>query len=815
MNQILRILLEITIYSVVLFAAVMLFKRLFRRHMSPVLGYAVWALLILRLMIPVTINSDMRLFVIPETTAAPIQTTYDVAPQLEVMPVNDTDTAASFSDNDMIASDNIIPASQPDRLLSASDKVAVTTHVPGIKPVRWQTVLVIVWAAGMAVSAGVLLLLFSRIQHRTSKGSPAPENIWRLVGACKRDMGIRADIKIQVHDWLATPALTASLKPKLLLPQSMLTGMDLRQIEYGIRHELMHYRHRDHLTALLLMLLRCVYWFNPVVWFASKQIETDMEAACDAAVTASLGRLECYDYAQTMIDLGSKADAYMLGMGVSSGRASMEKRVRGIFMEKRTKLPVRLAALVLSCLLVFTCFTTACQPVKAEPVDNAATVETQEETAQAPAEPIPTPAPAPEVNPNEGYGNFPEWVETYSIPNLNVDINAQIVTPDADVFPVYKVQKRSFDNETLQRMLDYFAGDVVGVRVFSFTKDELKEQLSYFKEHDAEKKDIIKDLKTQISLVQPEAFNAIDENESLYGAYIFQTVDGSRVNYMAGEDWCEISKYTGNYLMQYEKDIRYGSWPHLIKYMDKTLKASKLTEQEAMALAQKALGDMGIDNMGVVDADRAVIVNTCLDAFPSAGWNVSFARTDNGSVPADLSLQDSRYFNFKEDDYFERWQIERLGVYVDDEGVESISWSKPQVVSEVAEGNVTLMTWDKAKQAIRDAMSLGFDNYMALRQDAVMTRDINIAVDKIVLTNVLVPQGDGLDYQLAVPAWVIYNEQVWETENERRIDMMEIFAVNAIDGSVIDLTSRTHVGEQRFEELQEQREEDEAAQSSN
>ncbi len=811
MSTILRILLEITVYSVVLFAAVMLFKRLFRRHISPILGYAVWALLILRLIIPVTINSDVKLFVIPEAAVqtaqekpvdSPIQeAALDIVDSVDsaVPMYNDTSEPMMYEQ----------PMMRADEIPSVSENTAPQVTPVYSKPINWTKALVMLWAAGATVSAGVLLLLSHRIRRKTSKGCPAPDDIFQIVDVCKRDMRIRADIKVLVQDWLSTPALTASLKPRLLLPQSMLTGMDVRQIEYGIRHELMHYRRRDYLTALLLMLLRCVYWFNPVVWLASKQIETDMEAACDASVTASFNKPERLDYAQTMIDLGSKANAYLLGMGVSNSRASMEKRVRGIFMDKRSKLPVRLAALVLSGLLIFTCFTTACQPIKAQPVDNAAVVE--EETASA-AEPEATPLPEPEVDPNEGYGNFPDWVETYSIPNLNVDINAKIVTPETDVFPVYKVQKRSFDNETLRRMLNYFADDIVGVRESSQTKEELEELLSYMYEHDAKRKDEIKELKTQIAAAQPEVFTPIDENTVLSGNLIFQRSDGSRINFLARENGCYIDKYTGNYCMQLEEWVRDSGWPHLFKFMDKTLEASKLTEQEAIKQAKKALTDMGIEDMDVVGTDRAVIVNTCLDAFPSAGWYVSFGRTDNGSVPADLSFQDSHHFNIREDDYFERWWPERLGIYVDDAGVQSISWDNATAVAEVEKENVALLPWEKVQQTIRDTMTLGWSKSVERQKEYEQEIfDLNYVIDKIVLTNVLVPQGDGLDYQLKVPAWVVYLHDVWEYEGNKGEGLTEIFAVNAADGSVIDLAFRTHEMDKLDEQIRKQFEEEQAA----
>ncbi len=815
MSTILRILLEITVYSVVLFAAVMLFKRLFRRHISPILGYAVWALLILRLMIPVTFNSDVKLFVIPETALQTAQIQSAAAPNQEVA----ADTAQAADSAAPLYNDSANPVSyeQPmtraDEVPMVNESSAADIKPVYSKPISWQKALVMLWAAGAAISAGVLLLLSRRIKKRTSKGSPAPDVILQIVDACKRDMRIRADINVLVQDWLSTPALTASLKPRLLLPESMLNGMDIRQIEYGIRHELMHYRRRDYLAALLLMLLRCVYWFNPVVWLASKQIETDMEAACDASVTADFNKPERLDYAQTMIDLGSKANAYLLGMGVSNSRASMEKRVRGIFMDKRSKLPVRLAALVLSGLLIFTCFTTACQPIKAQSVDNAAAVE--EETASA-AEPEPSPVIEPEVNPNEGYGNFPDWVETYTQPNLKVDINAQIVTPQTDVFPVYKVKQRRFDNETLKRMLNYFADDIVGVRESSQTKEELQELLGYMYEHDAKNKDEIKDLKAQIAAAKPEVFTPVDENTVLPGSLIFQRADGSRINFSAYKNSCYIDKYTGNYGLQLEEWVRTGGWPHLLKFMDKTLEASKLTEKEAISQAEKALVDMGIEDMSLVRTDRAVIVNTCLDAFPSAGWYVSFGRTDNGSVPADMSLQDSIYFDFREDDYFERWWPERLSIYVDDAGIQSISWDHATVVTDVEQENVTLLPWDKAQQAIRDAMALGWSKIVGRRseydqeynQEEYVT---NIIIDKAILTNVLVPQGDNLDYQLMVPAWVVYNHNVWEYNGKKGEGSTMIIAVNATDGSVIDLTFRTHEMEKRAEARQEKQEQEEAA----
>ncbi len=789
-NTVLRILLEVTIYSVVIFAAVMLFKRLFRKHLSPVLGYAVWALLILRLMIPVTIDSNMKLFVIPEAPGPQAQTQSAETGRQAAQSISfdEEDTAAYASNESVAPVDYEVPEAQPDAMYNKSSDTNAAAHYS--RAIDWRTAVVMLWMAGAVVSAGLLLLLFSRIHRKTARGIIAPEAILRLVDACKRDMGIRAVIKVHVLDWLDTPALTASIKPKLLLPKSMLQGMDLRQIEYGIRHELMHYRHRDYLTALLLMLLRCVYWFNPVVWLAVRQIETDMEAACDAAVTASLGRRECFDYAQTMIDLGSKANAYMLGMGVTSSRASMEKRVRGIFMEKRTRLSVKLTALVLSSLLIFTCFTTACQPVKSEPASSIADVEIQEvSAAAAPAEPEPTPAPEPEVNPNEGYGSFPDWVETYSLPNMNVDINAKIVTPETDMFPVYKVKKRTFDDETLRKMLDYFAGDAVGVRDFSYTEDELKEQLAATKKYKASKEEIDR-IKEELKNVKPEAFSQVTADTPLTGRHIYLMNNDDKVycsiyHDTDSSDEIYISKYSFQYAIQPERWIRDGGPDRIIKPMDEAFDSMKISEEEVRDQAAKVISDLGFDYMGVATSERAIVVNGDTDDIMSGGWLVTIARKDGNSIP--INNDGAKPSNmFAEDEFAERWFDESLRIYVDDGGVQSFSWENTIDITEVTEDNATLMPFDDVKQKIKENMEGEFSKEV-YQQSVFGERGIKI--NQIVLANVVVPVSDELDYQMLVPAWLVYYKEI----PPNRFDDTYVFAVNAIDGTPINFRMRVHV----------------------
>lgn len=65
--NIFSILLEVTLFSVLLYALILLIKRIFRKTFSPSLQYFVWFLLLARLAIPVTLESGLEFFTIPQS----------------------------------------------------------------------------------------------------------------------------------------------------------------------------------------------------------------------------------------------------------------------------------------------------------------------------------------------------------------------------------------------------------------------------------------------------------------------------------------------------------------------------------------------------------------------------------------------------------------------------------------------------------------------------------------------------------------------------------------------------------------------------
>jgi beta-lactamase regulating signal transducer with metallopeptidase domain len=120
-------------------------------------------------------------------------------------------------------------------------------------------------------------------------------------------MGIRRKIGLICVRDITSPALTIGMHPEVLLPTS-LTGQGQRQNRtFAMRHELMHFKRKDHLVMIWTGVLRTVWWFNPVVWLMEKPLRMDMESACDAMAVEGLTEQGKLAYASLLLELGKES----------------------------------------------------------------------------------------------------------------------------------------------------------------------------------------------------------------------------------------------------------------------------------------------------------------------------------------------------------------------------------------------------------------------------------------------------------------------------------------------------------------------------
>lgn len=300
--------------------AVVLLARLALRRAPKGISYALWAVVLFRLLCPVALPSPVSLLQMPGAAATE-------AGYLEYVPLElETEVASAQTSPGFEAAG---PAPTADTPPAAGYAVPVA-------------VLSILWLAGAALLAafqGVQLLRLRR----------------RLVGAAH----LRADIYLADH--IPAPFVLGLVRPKIYLPSALTEA----ERPYILQHEQHHIRRGDHAFKLLALLALCLHWFNPLVWLAFGLASRDMELSCDEAVLRRAGADIRAAYCTSLLRCsGGQSMALLapLAFGARAARA----RIQNVMRYRR---PSRWSAAlsILACLCL-----TACLASNPEPVEQAA-----------------------------------------------------------------------------------------------------------------------------------------------------------------------------------------------------------------------------------------------------------------------------------------------------------------------------------------------------------------------------------------------------------------------------------------------------------
>ncbi len=150
---------------------------------------------------------------------------------------------------------------------------------------------------------------------------------------CKKKMGIKGDIPIKSIECIEQPCIYGFFRPTVLLSNKCIDKLSYSQKEYICIHELSHYLRKDYLMNWLLITLRIVYWFNPIIGYALNRMKEDSELACDALALSYINSNEYKKYAMTIIhllDIVLKTKYTLATVSIINGRKRVERRIKMI-----------------------------------------------------------------------------------------------------------------------------------------------------------------------------------------------------------------------------------------------------------------------------------------------------------------------------------------------------------------------------------------------------------------------------------------------------------------------------------------------------
>lgn len=162
------------------------------------------------------------------------------------------------------------------------------------------------------------------------------EPVLELIEQLRQSMGIARKICVAVNDHICVPGVIGFVWPTLLLPASMISGIPIDDLKAILSHELAHIRRYDYLVNFCQMIIEALLFFNPAVWWISRQIRIEREACCDATGAALTGEKVGYarvlaDWAHRLADRrGGAASSAIIGFAGSDQSGSMLDRVKRI-----------------------------------------------------------------------------------------------------------------------------------------------------------------------------------------------------------------------------------------------------------------------------------------------------------------------------------------------------------------------------------------------------------------------------------------------------------------------------------------------------
>ena len=209
----------------------------------------------------------------------------------------------------------------------------LTLSVSSAAPSIAGFILCSIWLTG--VIAMLFIVMRSSVRLTALRRSALPlqsRTVRALYDDCLRELHIKRPVPVYSAAYLKSPLIMGICRPRIYLPIHLISDFDAKEMRYILLHELQHYRHKDTLAGLFMTLTGILYWCNPLVRYALKEMRNDREIACDAAVLKRLPESDYEAYGAALINFAEKVShmPFPFAAGMSGSMKQMRQRIAAI-----------------------------------------------------------------------------------------------------------------------------------------------------------------------------------------------------------------------------------------------------------------------------------------------------------------------------------------------------------------------------------------------------------------------------------------------------------------------------------------------------
>lgn len=289
-----------------------------RRH-SPAIRFWLWQLVALKLLLmPLwtltidasllteSVTSDVQQSTLAKMPTAhastePIADQIDDSPPMAILPIPRRDASTIA---DPLAKSTLFTATSE---LSAAPALNQPPNrdLAVAQTIRWQGWLFLTWLCGVLAQLALLIHQGFKLRSFLKQTVLADAELNSRVKTLAHGLHVQSAPLLVVTDVACSPFACGFLKPRIVLPRSVVESLNPEQLDQVLLHELAHIKRGDLLWNWIPALARIVWFFHPVVYLVGYFSRLERELACDRVAISASGN-SMADYAQTLIRVISK-----------------------------------------------------------------------------------------------------------------------------------------------------------------------------------------------------------------------------------------------------------------------------------------------------------------------------------------------------------------------------------------------------------------------------------------------------------------------------------------------------------------------------
>jgi len=294
MENIIFGILSVTLGMSVIVLLITFLFRIIGKKFTVTCKYIIWAIVIIRLAVPVSFNAIPSLFRIPVNVENIVTAINDSEPVGNVGNSNTVDRP--HINNDTISTDTSVS-------LLPSDTIGPSVEYNSSQ-ITWKNILyavTVVYLAGVSGSIlfnSVSYLIYAR--KLVSSASEPDGYITDIYMKICREKKLHRMPKLLCSDRIKSPLAFGIFRRRIFIPA---IPLDSNSIKSTLEHEVIHCKRGDLYIKALILVARALHWFNPLVHIAAYKCETAMELSCDETLLMGYGEEERLAYGETMLDI--------------------------------------------------------------------------------------------------------------------------------------------------------------------------------------------------------------------------------------------------------------------------------------------------------------------------------------------------------------------------------------------------------------------------------------------------------------------------------------------------------------------------------